>query len=473
MFVFRPFPGFVMHALFFGSLLQLVSAVQVGFAETDITPDVEGETPVWMAGYHPGRRATDVHDPLMCRAVVIANGDEKIALACVDLIGLQRPTVQRVREKLSGYKVVMVSSTHSHEGPDVIGIWGPSYIQRGVDEAYVDLVVDRTVQAIRRAEESLSDITSARFGVAEDESLIRDSRLPVVIDGKLRTLRFMSGEKTLGVVVVWNCHPEAMGADNTSLTADFVSSTVNSLKESYDCPVAYFSGSLGGLMAPPRKRIFDSRKEELKEGEFQYAEKYGVAVADLAAEAIESDSPIELTPFRVAEKEIAVPVENKYYRAAAALKVLTRPSHEWLGSYEKWGEKLLSPEEAQGKKTAVLTEVAAIRMGQLTTVCVPGEIYPELTLGKVQDPVEKNADFPDAAVEPSIAALFPDERKLIIGLANDELGYFLPKRQWDSAPPFAYGKKATQYGEINSCGPEAGPIIMSALRDVAETLNNN
>jgi hypothetical protein len=49
-------------------------------------------------------------------------------------------------------------------------------------------------------------------------------------------------------------------------------------------------------------------------------------------------------------------------------------------------------------------------------------------------------------------------------LANDELGYIIPKRQWDKAAPYAYGKEAGQYGEINSCSPDAAPILMEALK---------
>ena len=51
---------------------------------------------------------------------------------------------------------------------------------------------------------------------------------------------------------------------------------------------------------------------------------------------------------------------------------------------------------------------------------------------------------------------------LLIGLANDEIGYIIPRRQWDMAAPFAYGRTTPQYGEINSCGPGVAPVIMGA-----------
>jgi hypothetical protein len=52
----------------------------------------------------------------------------------------------------------------------------------------------------------------------------------------------------------------------------------------------------------------------------------------------------------------------------------------------------------------------------------------------------------------------------MLGLANDEIGYIIPRRQWDKHEPYAYGKEHGQYGEINSCGSLTAPIIMAALK---------
>src|SRR5688500_10228042 len=92
------------------------NGLQVGFAETDITPDVSSK-PIWIAGYGHGRRATGVHDPLMSRAVVLEHGGQRVALVAVDLVGLQYPEVKRIRAKLKDFHYVLVASTHNHEGP--------------------------------------------------------------------------------------------------------------------------------------------------------------------------------------------------------------------------------------------------------------------------------------------------------------------------------------------------------------------
>ena len=113
-----------------------------GFAEKDITPKVgEDDPPVWLAGYAVGRRAIGVHDPLYVRCMVMQVGDDKLVFGAVDLIGLQIDAINRIRERLSGFKHITINSTHNHEAPDVIGIWGKTLVQRGVNDEYIDLVV--------------------------------------------------------------------------------------------------------------------------------------------------------------------------------------------------------------------------------------------------------------------------------------------------------------------------------------------
>ena len=50
--------------------------------------------------------------------------------------------------------------------------------------------------------------------------------------------------------------------------------------------------------------------------------------------------------------------------------------------------------------------------------------------------------------------------------SNDEIGYILPRSQWDAETPFAYGREDSQYGEINSVGPRAAPILAEAFAEL-------
>src|SRR5688572_9435069 len=112
-------------------------SLRVGFASADITPELKDDKPVWLPGYSAGRRATGIHDPLFVRVAVLDDGTRRVAIASVDLVGLQYETVLRIRARLPKLYYVLVGSTHNHEAPDVIGMRVRSLVQRGLDEQYL------------------------------------------------------------------------------------------------------------------------------------------------------------------------------------------------------------------------------------------------------------------------------------------------------------------------------------------------
>ncbi len=289
----------------------------------DVTPEL-GSKPVFIAGYGQNRKATKIHDPLFARAIVVTDGTKKVALAAVDVVGLQYPTVQEIRRRLKGFDYVMVASTHNHEGPDTVGLWGSSPFKSGVDDQYLEYLVSQTVRAIEQADQQRK-VFKASYGTAEDERLLRDSRQPQVKDGVLRVVRIDGSDgKPRCLVVNWTCHPEALASRNTEITADFPYYTLRDLEKKYDCPAIYFSGAVGGLMAPPRDIYKRSDGSPLEDGSFEYAERYGSDVAQLAVKAVETAEPLALAPIAVSFKPISVPLENPLYRAARMMGVLKR-----------------------------------------------------------------------------------------------------------------------------------------------------
>jgi hypothetical protein len=215
-------------------------------------------------------------------------------------------------------------------------------------------------------------------------------------------------------------------------------------------------------MAPPEGQLTDTQGNVLREGEFAFAEAYGRAVADLADRALKDTRSIDLAPLRVSSAPVAVPIENPLYRAARLTGVLRRRAIAWTGDFRQADLPVALGRQAE---YAARTEVACLRMGELWVACIPGEIYPELVYGRFQHPVEPHVDFPDAPLEPTVKELIPSDTWMLFGLANDEIGYLIPRRQWDLQPPFAYGREKSQYGEINSCSSLAAPIVMQAFAE--------
>lgn len=457
--------AFAISALIVFALPCPAGEFTVGFGEVDLTPEV-GKKPVYLAGFGQNRKATKVHDPITARAVVMADGNEKIAFVSVDVIGLFLPSVERVREKLSGFKYVLVSATHNHEGPDTLGLWGASPVQSGVDPEYLKALEAGCADAVRAADKARAPAT-AKIGTATAPELILDNRKPVVKHDELVVLKFFDPKtaQARGVLVQWNCHPEAMDSRNTEVTADFVYYTVKQLRETQKCPVAYFTGTVGGLMTTLKLPIKDEKGKELADGTFEKTERYGRLVGALAEKALKDAVPVTLTPFDIRTRALLVPVENTIYRLAGSFGTLNRAMYAWEGTPTP---KTFVVTKDVGKPVAVKTEVGYLKLGELEIAAIPGEIYPELVLGKVEDPAVPGADFPDAPIEPAIYAQLKGKQRMLIGLANDELGYFIPKRQWDDKAPFCYGLKKSQYGEMNSVGPEAAPIICKAFQELAK-----
>src|SRR5215210_891313 len=256
----------------------------VGFAEADVTPKLDPAKPIYIAGFGHNRKATKVHVPITARAVVLSDGKQKIALVCVDVVGLFNAVAESVRKQVEGFAYVCVSSTHNHEGPDTLGLWGQSPFASGVDKAYLKDLEAGIVKAIKEADKSLAK-ASARIGTVAAPELLHDGREPYLKHDELVAIRFEAGGKPVGVLVQWNCHPETMASKNTELTADYVGYTVGELKKSQGCPVAYFTGTVGGLMTTLHLPVKNAKGEELKDGTWEKTEEYGKLVARAAEKA--------------------------------------------------------------------------------------------------------------------------------------------------------------------------------------------
>ncbi len=437
-------------------------ALDVGFAWKDISPPiVEGE-PIWLAGLEQNRAATGVHDKLYARAIVLRDGKSKFALVSADSIGIPYPIVQAVRKKLPDFDYVLVASTHSHATPDVVGIWGPAPDKSGVVPKYVELLIGGIVGAVRQAD-SQSAPGSAFYGTAEDESLLGDFRLPEVYDGVLRAIRFdcVGKQAPCGILVQWNAHG-VEPSKNPLVTRDFMGSMVDALEKRHGCPVVYFQGAIGGLMGTPKKLVEDAKAGKLASDTFGFIDAVGEATADLADQALSKAQPIKLEPLQVYARPVMLPLDNEGFVQALAIGVLNRPVYKWNGDRNHPGSET---RPGGAKRLALETEVAYLRLGELDVAAIPGELYPECVYGKYQDPADPGADFFDAPLEPSVAGILPSDKILVLGLANDEVGYIVPKRQWDVKPPYAYRRDSAQYGERNSVGPETAGELLGALSD--------
>jgi len=116
--------------LIFMTMLMQYSIAQtflVGAASRNINPDGDS---LYMAGGNPNRPFIDVHDSLYVKAVFVGNKNQHVTILTFDCIGLMYPALLEIREQVKRSmpsvdpNSIVMSSTHTHAGPDVVGIWG-------------------------------------------------------------------------------------------------------------------------------------------------------------------------------------------------------------------------------------------------------------------------------------------------------------------------------------------------------------
>ncbi|MFN8346198.1 MAG: neutral/alkaline non-lysosomal ceramidase N-terminal domain-containing protein [Spirosomataceae bacterium] len=421
----------------------------------------------WLAGFGKKRATTGIHDDLWARTMVLDNGHTRIAIVAIDLIGFPHTNVINVRKKLAerfGLTYIIICSTHNHEAPDMLGLWGDSFLKSGVNPIYEKWVENRIVESIEMA---VKNLKQAHLRVAQDltgaESLNIDTRKPVVKDNGVYILQATDAKSgtALGAFVVWGNHPETLWSKNTLITSDFphyvregiekgLYSDKKLVKKGLGGIVLYASGCVGGLMTTrPSVKIKDPFKDIYYEGAtFEKAQAQGNTLALLALNALEKSEPVK-GGINLFAKTFELPLGNILFRLGIALGVI-----DW--GYSSWGH--------------LRTEAAALSIGNVSLITVPGELYPEIANGGIETPKEGDFKLIHPIETPSLRSLMPGKYKFVLGLANDELGYIIPKSEWDKEAPYLYGSPKAHYGEVNSTGPATAPILHKTLKEMLEKL---
>lgn len=444
--------------------------LKVGFGRRTLNPDLKNSAePVWMAGFSQGRSATNIHDDLEAVGMVIDNGQRRIALVSIDAIGFFHDDVVAVRKRISADLKVdytIVCSTHNHSTPDLLGLWGPDALHSGVNPRYREQVIAACVGVV---EDSVRSLKAARMAAHEltvsPAGLVADTRKPEVYDPDVRVLHFLDAANglTLGTLVGWANHPETPWSNNRDITADFPGIIRESLEKGirYGSTLhkaglggihVYVNGAVGGLMTThPSVTVHDPfLKTDFKEPSHDKTRAVGNQIASRILDRIATahDPGVGTLPMGIEARTLDLPLRNTGFMLASMLGLLERGHSRWLH---------------------FRTEVGILRLGEVSMACIPGEVYPEIVNGGIVRAPGGDYDIEPLEVPP-LRELMPGRVKFVLGLANDEIGYILPKSEWDTEPPHLFGAQGAPYGEVNSVGPDTAWILHQALRRQCEAL---
>ncbi|MEX2566658.1 MAG: hypothetical protein WD431_11995 [Cyclobacteriaceae bacterium] len=470
--------------------------IKAGFSKVDISPtgfdtwdDANGDSryneedgdryhdlngngkfdPIWLAGFHQNRPASGTNDPLWARAMVLDDGNAILGLCVIDMIGFGNDEVLTIRKRIMknlDLDHLIIASTHVHSSPDLMGMWGPGPLTRGVDPRYLEQVLEGIEQAVTGAYDRRKP-AEFLFAVNENDArpLVGDSRDPQVLDETVRIMKVVEkgSDNTLGTLLNWGNHPETLWSGNTLISSDFphywreymengIIQNDSLIHDGLGGVAIFMNAALGGLMTTrPGDPIVHPYSGDtlLKEG-VDKIDAQGLGLAKITFEEMENGMErMAAGNIQLRAKTVNLAMDNTLFRLAAFLGVFDR-------GFVKWG--------------VIRSEVNAWKLGPASFVHIPGELYPEILNGGVEAPDGGDFDI-DPLEVPGISTQMPGRFKFFSGMSNDMIGYIVPKSQWDEKAPFTYGREKAPYGEVNSLGPETAPTLHKATMDLLKDLN--
>jgi hypothetical protein len=390
---------------------------EVGFAVRNLDPSgcaacrPEGQ---FLGGFGYDDPVTVVNDPLEVRAMAISSGTKTVLLAIVDTQGWfagnqEGPWGNRDAREHAAAALglspadIVISSTHSHAAPTIMGIWGST------DPAYLEYVHDQTVAALVEAG-TPANMRAAELLAAEAD--VGDTTISAIeqtdgyqgwrIDGRTPVLwaRDPATKATLGLYANVPVHADIVnGVGLDLISADHIGVERRLLDRDLGGTSVIAMGTLG-------------RQEAIVQTDgLAAAGRVGRYVVNEIERALASARLITDPTLASAEQYVVVPGTNPLLAALNYGNAAPNCPCD-VGGVAWTIDRALTPPFLVGG--AFGTWITALRIGDVVYATQPGEGFPEVSTG--------------------IRKAFGGIDVRIVGMAQDQLGYYYPPETY----PFTF-----------------------------------
>jgi hypothetical protein len=232
------------------NLVFAVEGLRAGAARADITPPTGH--PMWGYAARKDAPCVGVLGRLQARALVLAAGDERIALVSLDLgRAPPRASTSAIRSRVrvaAGVEHIFLVASHTHHGPVLeLDRWPTektSYV-RELERKLADLIV-----------EANKALKPARLGVASKEVALnrnRHSKRPdAPVDRELLVLRVEDSEgRPVAHAVNFAAHPTMLPAATLKFSPDYPGALCALVEKETGAPCLFLQGAAGDLSTQP------------------------------------------------------------------------------------------------------------------------------------------------------------------------------------------------------------------------------
>jgi hypothetical protein len=407
--------------------------------DADATRKYDG---IYLGGFGNDRMARGPFDQIWARTVFVKDAvtNNSVAMVSVDFIGYfsdRNPQIlARARELDANFDAdaVVIAHTHDHQGPDMVGLWGP-YVP-GQDavprdgtypkyERYVEEKIARSlVAAFQRARPARFRSGVIRNGESfvtlrgntEDLTGLQtkgNCRTPWFFDDELRAFQLQGLDgTTVATGINWGMHIESMEDGNQYLSSDNPNTARRQLEEAFGGVALYLQGAQGSVEVVGdsctrrwKRDTFDGEQFPVREdgqplafetrpGEDVYVDPtqardrtyaMGRVIGSAAVAALQRAAwDVAPTVDVLTPRDAYFPANNGALLALTAAGTIDKqaylfPEHRPLSAGEL--TSMLGVGSAVPSGIDVKTTLYAWRIGGASFLTAPGELFPELYYG--------------------------------------------------------------------------------------------
>jgi neutral ceramidase len=281
--------------------------LRAGFGRVDITPELG----LPMVGMPGSPRGKGVQWPLHGRIFLADDGQRRVAVVCLDVIGLETEDVAGLRAQLAergglAPEQIMIACSHTHRAPfptSSVGI-APDTILAVDDGKGQSFLADITARLLMAMDAAVAGLEPAALRVGRVQAPgWAFNRRPIYANGQVGTHGWawldgfagMEGEpdeelwvlaarrpdgSVIGGLAGFSCHPTAMGHDPV-YSADYAGVLVEALEARHGGVFGFLLGAAGDTSTPDPT----SRDPESGFG-IAHTRAMGTALAERAEEAL-------------------------------------------------------------------------------------------------------------------------------------------------------------------------------------------
>ena len=201
--------------------------------------------------------AAGTHDAIMARALVLSNGQRKIALVKLDTIGSSRKLREDLVKVASTLGIApadfLVMATHTHSGPGGVSehrIWQLSAVDCFADAVY-QAVLTGAVSALTQANTALQPAVLGIDTATEANASKNRRGRPTIYDTELGLVKITSpGGTPIAALFNFAVHGTSLGATNMLFSADCMGEMERVVETGLPGAIALFSNGAEGDVAP-------------------------------------------------------------------------------------------------------------------------------------------------------------------------------------------------------------------------------